>query len=136
MKTIRALFDAVNSGDVDLLASFYAEDVVVDMTESVGPDNQVYDGREAARAMWTEQMEQWESWTWELENITDLPPDRVVVANRVCGRGRGSGIEVNARVGQLWRLAGGQVAYVKMFQTEAEALDAAGADGADAYSGA
>jgi hypothetical protein len=43
----------------------------------------------------------------------------------VRGKGKGGGIEVDARVGQLWRLAGGKVTYVKMFQTEAEALEAA-----------
>ncbi len=125
MKTIEALYEAVNGDNFDAMAAFYADGVVVDLSESVGPDNQVLHGREAATAMWHEHMEHWESWSWELENITDVPPDQVVTANRVRGRGRGSGIEVDARVGQVWQLAGGKVARVKMYQSEAEALEAA-----------
>ncbi len=126
MKTIQAVYDAVNRGDIDAMVPLYAEDCVVDLSESIGPDKDVLRGRDAAVAMWHDWMEHWEAWTWELENATEVPPNTVVAANRVRGTGRGSGIEVDARVGQVWRVADGRVTCVKMFQSEAEALAAAG----------
>jgi ketosteroid isomerase-like protein len=129
VRTIRAIFEALNAGDLERMGTMYADDVVVDMSESIGPDRGVYRGRDRAGAMWSDSVAQWDVFTWEAERVTEVPPDTVVVANRVRGRGAGSGVEVDARVGQVWRLSGGLVTYVKLFQTEAEALEAAGADG-------
>jgi ketosteroid isomerase-like protein len=125
VKTVRDFYEAVNRSDLDTMGALCADDVVVDMSEAIGPDNQVHRGRDAVLAWWRSVIENWDSWVWEIESITAVPPDRVVAANRVHGRGRGSGVEVEARIGQLWRLSGGKVASVKMFQDEAEALEAA-----------
>ena len=129
MKTVRAVFEAINNRDVDQLVPLYTDDAVVDMSEAIGPENDVYRGTEAAATWWRDSLEQWESFLWELESFTELPPDTVVTATRVDARGRASGIEMTARIGQLWRVRDGRVAYVKMFQTEEEALAAAGAGG-------
>ena len=51
---------------------------------------------------------------------------RVVVVNRVRGRGRGSGVEVDATGAQLWTITGGKVRSVKLYQSKAEALEAVG----------
>jgi ketosteroid isomerase-like protein len=125
MKVIRAVFDAHNRRDLDALSPLYSDDVVVDMSESIGPERVEIRGRVAAEAWWREGWEWWESWTWEIEGATDVAPGEVVTATHVRGRGRGSGIDVDARIGQLWRVEGGLVTYVKMFQSEAEALGAA-----------
>lgn len=125
LETIRAVFDALNRGEVDALFALYAEDVVVDMSETIGPEKVVMQGRDRAAKWWRDGVDHWEDWTWELERATEVPPDQVVTATRVRGRGRGSGADVNARIGQVWRVAGDVVTHVKLYQSEKEALEAA-----------
>jgi hypothetical protein len=51
---------------------------------------------------------------------------RVIVVNRVQMRGRGSGVEVDATGVQLWTITDGKAQRVKLYQSKAEALEAAG----------
>ncbi len=53
----------------------------------------------------------------------------MVVVNRVRGRGRGSGVEVDATGAQLWTITGGKVRSVKLYQSKAEALEDVGLRG-------
>jgi hypothetical protein len=41
-------------------------------------------------------------------------------------RGRGSGVEVDAVGAQLWTIRNGKVRSVKLYQSKADALEAAG----------
>ena len=44
----------------------------------------------------------------------------------VCGRGRGSGVEVDAVGAQLWTIHDGKAQSVKLYQSKDDALAAAG----------
>ena len=50
----------------------------------------------------------------------------MVVVNRVRGRGRGSGVNVDATGAQLWTITGGKVRSVKLYQSKTDALEAVG----------
>jgi hypothetical protein len=50
----------------------------------------------------------------------------VIVINHVRMRGRGSGIDIDARGPQLWTIVDGKAQSVKLYQSKAEALEAAG----------
>jgi ketosteroid isomerase-like protein len=127
VEIVLRMFEAVNSQDVELIAANMTPDAVVDVTRSIGPNRGVFTGPDVLRRQWPEWQESWAAWTWEAERVTDVPPDRVVIAQRSHGEGSLSGIAVDARVGQLWELEGGRLERLTMFQTEAEALAAAGA---------
>jgi ketosteroid isomerase-like protein len=60
------------------------------------------------------------------EEIIEVDEARVVVVNRVRGRGRGSGVEVDATGAQLWTITGGEIRSVKLYQSKADALEAVG----------
>lgn len=128
VETVLRMFEAVNRRDVELIAANMAPDAVVDVSRSVGPNRGVFTGPDMLRREWPGWLESWESWTWEAERVTDVPPDRVVIAQRSRGRGSLSGVAVDARVGQLWELDSGELTRLTMFQSEAEALEAAGAE--------
>jgi ketosteroid isomerase-like protein len=52
--------------------------------------------------------------------------DRVVVLCHLKGKGRGSGVEVESSIGQVWTLRDGKLVHQQMFRTPEEALEAAG----------
>jgi hypothetical protein len=41
-------------------------------------------------------------------------------------RGRGSGVQVDATAAQIWTITDGKARRIKLFQSKAEALEAAG----------
>jgi hypothetical protein len=51
---------------------------------------------------------------------------RVVLVNHVRMRGRGSGIDVDATGVQLWTIEARKAQRIKLYQSKAEALEAAG----------
>jgi hypothetical protein len=79
-----------------------------------------------AETEWGSFIEVFDAMHWEPKEILDLDASRVLVATRFQARGRGSGIEVDASGAQLWTVRDGQVQSVKLFQSKAEALEAAG----------
>ena len=69
------------------------------------------------------------------ENYTVTPEDFtgvdnfVLVRARLRGKGRASGISLDALVFQLWELSDGKVVRSQIFMTEAQALEAVGLSG-------
>ena len=61
----------------------------------------------------------------DVEDCLEVDDD-VVVAVRYIGRGKTSGVEVDARGGHVWTLRAGRVVRWQVFGTKAEALEAAG----------
>jgi ketosteroid isomerase-like protein len=113
--TMRAIFEAVNRGDLDdTVARIPEEDFVADWSESVAPERGVYRGRD--------EVEYFES---EIIDAGDL----VVRVGGLRARGTGSGAEVTARGTQVWRFRGGTPISVRLYQSKAEALEATGLSG-------
>jgi ketosteroid isomerase-like protein len=50
--------------------------------------------------------------------------ERLITLDVARGRGKGSGIDMEARGAMLWTLQEGKIVRVKMFQTKEEALEA------------
>jgi ketosteroid isomerase-like protein len=68
----------------------------------------------------------WESWHFHPESLVDAGDDRVVVGLYQRARGKGSGVEVENRPGQVWTFRDGLVVRWENYSTLAEALAAAG----------
>jgi thiamine-phosphate pyrophosphorylase len=116
------VIDAFNRRDFDALYAETAPDAVFDWSRSIGPQRGVYRGEAEAR-LWNESfLEVWEEFRWDPEEVIEIPPDRVLIANRVRGRGRGSDVEVNARGAQLWRVTRDKITEVCVFQSKEAAL--------------
>ncbi len=63
---------------------------------------------------------------WDPEEVIEVDESRLIVVNHVRMRGRGSGVEVDAKAAQLWTLRAGRAKRIKLYQSKAEALEAAG----------
>jgi ketosteroid isomerase-like protein len=125
VEVVRKVYEAVNRGDLDTWASFLSPEVVWEAL-SVPGFREVYRGRAGAR-VWLEQLlDVFENTHLEIEQITALSDDRVLVASTDTGRGRGSGAPVEYHECSILWFAEGLVTRRRAFRTRGEALEAAG----------
>ncbi|HEY7152160.1 MAG TPA: nuclear transport factor 2 family protein [Solirubrobacterales bacterium] len=119
-------FACWNGGEIDLMADSYADDAEVDTTALL--DGRCYKGREEFARYFHEQWDAWIDLRMEPLDISDAGGGRYVVEVRMTGTGRGSGIEIDQRMGLLYTLRepDGKVARVQMFPSRDAALEAAG----------
>jgi ketosteroid isomerase-like protein len=117
-----------NYGDQDtekMLADVHS-DVEIDYSASNAPDASVYHGHGACRAFVQGRFEDFEERSFEATELIDAPPNAVIAVGRMRGRGRASGVGVEAGSVTLWTLRQGKVSQIKLYQTRAEALEAVG----------
>jgi ketosteroid isomerase-like protein len=126
VELVRREFELWNRRDVDGALEMAAADIVMDWSNSRGPAKGVHRGKEEVRKFWGSFLEAFDAMQWEPTEIIELNASQVLVVTHFQARGRGSGIEVDASGAQLWTVRDGEVQNVKLFQSKAEALDAAG----------
>jgi ketosteroid isomerase-like protein len=126
VEIVRRLFDAISRGDVDTVAELATEDFEADWSNSRGLLSGVHRGRDEARESLKAFLEPWESLRWDPEELIELEGDRVLAVSRIRMRGRGSGVEVSAAGASIWTIRDGKAADMKLYQSKAEALEAAG----------
>lgn len=127
VEVVRRSFEAFARGDTAAALAAYSEDTVRDDTR-FRPEGKVRRGRdemvEAVR-VW---VGTWKDYSITLERVIDAG-DRVVVIWEEHGTGKGSGVEVNTRVGALIDVDDGQITRTVIYANPAEALEAAGLQG-------
>jgi ketosteroid isomerase-like protein len=109
---------------VEAALSHFDPDVLVDASKG-RPDAPVGKGREHMNAVVTGWVASWEEWREEIEEMRDLG-SRVLVLSVQRGRGKGSGVEVEARYAILYEVHGGKITSVRMYWNPTTALEAAG----------
>ena len=123
---VRRVFGSINRGDVDGALESAADDFEMDWLNSIGPLKGVYRGRREVEKAWRSFLEAWDSLSWDPEEIIDVDESRVIAVNHVRMRGRDSGVDVDAAGAQLWTIGDGKIRSLKLYQSKAEALEAAG----------
>jgi ketosteroid isomerase-like protein len=122
VEVIRRLFDAYRRGDYAEAAECLAAHIVYEVGQELPAR-----GREEVRAMW----ERWDS-TWDqLETVPEEFIDageQVLVTVHYSARGRGSGIEYDERLFEVYTFSDGQCVRKQEFRQRSEALGAAGLD--------
>jgi ketosteroid isomerase-like protein len=91
----------------------------------VGGEPVYYVGPSGIREFFHDVAQSWESFRFEATDLRDLG-DRVLVLGHVRGRGRVSGVEVDARWGWIVELREGRASRLRGFLDQREALEAAG----------
>jgi ketosteroid isomerase-like protein len=82
-------------------------------------------GHEAVRASLARWKGEWDNYRLMPEEFVDSG-DRVVVTVRLGGRGRGSGIEIDARFYDVFTLREGKIVRMDQFTEQSEAFQAVG----------
>jgi ketosteroid isomerase-like protein len=114
---------AFNRRDVGTLVELTTDDFEwVTWTGTVEPT--VYRGADGL-ASYFQDADVWEDLNLDVREYRDLG-ERLLVAGTFHARGAGSGAEVHASYFSAFFMAGGKLARVLSFRTEAEALEAAG----------
>jgi ketosteroid isomerase-like protein len=120
VEVVRRLFDRYSRGDYAGAAECLAADVVYEVGQEL-PLN----GREAVLGMW----KRWDS-TWEeLETVPEEfvdAGDQVLVTVHYSARGRGSGIEYEERLFDVYTFSDGECVRKREFRERSEATEAAG----------
>jgi ketosteroid isomerase-like protein len=81
-------------------------------------------GPRAVNLFFAEWLEAWDAAGVEWE-IKELTPDLLVVRSKLHAHGRGSGIDTEAEIGQVWEFENGKAARQTMFRRYKDALAAA-----------
>jgi ketosteroid isomerase-like protein len=133
VKTVRESYEALNRGDVETALGVLDEHAEW-CEHSDLPEAGLYRGRDAIRAFLASFLESWEDFRQETEDVIagegGGSASQVLVLLRSYSRGRGSGIDVEARYAHLWTMEGGRGVRVDASSTPAEALRALNAGAA------
>jgi ketosteroid isomerase-like protein len=122
---VRRFCEDWNRGDMDAALECAHIEMEFDWSDSRGPLRGTYRGHEGLARFWTELWEAWDDFRLELGDAIECGRERLVTVTTVWARGRGSGIEIEARGAMLWTLREGKILRGKLFQTREEALEAA-----------
>jgi ketosteroid isomerase-like protein len=93
---VRRFYRSWSDGNIDGVLEIADPDIEFDWSESRSPYQGVYRGHEGLARFWREQTEAWEKFNIELVEAIDCGPDCVIAVTGVHGRGRGSGIAIDA----------------------------------------
>jgi ketosteroid isomerase-like protein len=127
VELVRRLYASLDQGDDDAFWDLVAPEFVADFSRRlINPA--VLRGRDQARAFAERERETWDQGQidWEPEELIDAG-DKVLAFIRTGGRGKGSGVRVDARVWNVWTFRDGRpVEWTYFGDDRALAFEAAG----------
>src|SRR5438045_7038858 len=126
LEIVRRFLTGINNQDIDAALMDLAPGAELDWSGSDAPDSGVYRGRAAWREWMSGRSEQLTNLRFDVTELIDVPPDRVVVVARVTGRGRVSRIDTVSLGASVWMLRDRQVSRLTLYQTREDALKAVG----------
>lgn len=129
VELVRDAYVALTRGDEDRLRELSSAELVVDFSRRL-VDPSLLSRDEALRDFFGRLRETWEDWpVWEPQELIDAD-DKVAAFIRTSARGKGSGVEVEAYVWNVWTFRDGKVVELKYFGDDRPAaLEAAGLSG-------
>jgi ketosteroid isomerase-like protein len=125
VELVRRAVDLFNRKEIDQALTAMDENFEMDWSNSIGPLRGVYRGRKAVAELFQSFIEAWDEVRWDPQEFVEVDEARVIVVNRVRMRGKRSGVAVEATGVQMWTIVDGKGRKVKLYQTKAEALEAA-----------
>jgi ketosteroid isomerase-like protein len=122
VEILRRAYEALNHGDIEGALAVLDEDA--EWTEhSDLPEAGSYHGREAIRAFLVQFLESWQQFHQETEEL--IPGEScVLIMLRSHQRGKGSGIDVEAKYAHLWTMKDGRGVRVDAYFDRKDALRA------------
>jgi ketosteroid isomerase-like protein len=125
LEIVRRGIDAYNRGDLEGVLDDLAPEFGMHPSGRFADTEPVYRGHQGWIDFWNTFQTAWENITISIERIEDLD-DRVLTLGTFHGRGRGSGVEVDAESAWLHTIKDGLVVDLRTFATWKEALEATG----------
>lgn len=111
----------------EILGEWYTPDFVWDMSTFTGwPEKQRYPGASGVREFMALWLEAWEDWRMEIGELWQASDGRIVVEAQQFGRSKSTGLDVSMTYAMIWTLRDGKSAWMQMFSSVEEALEAGG----------
>jgi ketosteroid isomerase-like protein len=123
LEVVRQMYEAFHRRNAEASLAHFDPEVMVDMSRR--GEGGIGRGREELAQIIGEWVAEWEDWREEIEEMRDLGSQVYVVAVQR-GRGKGSGIEVEARYGVLYEFRGDKISRMTGYRDPEEGLEAAG----------
>jgi ketosteroid isomerase-like protein len=124
VEIVKRLNAAFNAKDLEAFAELTTPDFEW-TTSMTAVEGEVFWGREGIETYFEKMCDAWEEFRSLASEYRDLG-DRVFVLGRVEGRGRGSGVQVDAPLGMIFDVRGAKISRQRSFLDHGEALRAAG----------
>jgi len=121
---VRAGIEASNRGDIDALLAVFDPEVEFHIAPGLGNAG-TYHGHEGFLEGLGGWLEAWDEFTIDSAELEPVGRRHVVGDIRQSGRGRGSGVEVEMRLGYLWEMRGGRAVRFHIVPGRETALAAA-----------
>jgi ketosteroid isomerase-like protein len=125
---VKRAIAAVNERDVEAYLACCTDDF--QLRTPVAPIQGVYEGRDAIRRFFADVQDTVANFRLDLEQVTEIAPDRVLAFLRMRGSGRASGIRATPNLPgeatNVYDLVDGKIRRVQVFLNRQEALDAMG----------
>jgi ketosteroid isomerase-like protein len=130
VEVVRSAYEAFARGDFETALELFHPDI--EWHDPDRPGGGTYHGHEGLIRNLEEWLEGWEEFRLEPEEFLEAG-DQVVVLVRQSGRGKGSGVEIEAPLAQTYRVHEGKVVWARTYASREEALKAAGMSEQDAH---
>ena len=125
VEVVQRMYEAFHRGDIVRALRHFDSNVLVDASKARPDDVAIGTGHELLIRIVTSWVTAWDEWHEQIEEMRDLG-SHVLVLSVQRGRGRGSGVAVEARWAVLYELQGGEIKSMRVYGDSEEALEAAG----------
>ena len=126
LEVLESYIDAFNRRDAEKLRELSTGDSEFHSAFVSGEGAGVYRGYEGILRYLSDVDDAFEEWHAEDSRFSEGDAGRVLHRYRIVGKGRGSGIPVDAQIAIVWTLQDGNVKHGKVYLDQAEAARIAG----------
>jgi ketosteroid isomerase-like protein len=123
VELVRKMQEAFLGPEPELALAFFDPHVVYDARER--PDGKVWYGRNGIRRAMIEWSDVWDDWEIETERYLEAGREKVLILWHERGRGKGSGLPMEQRGGNLVTISDGRIVHVRLYVHQQVALKAA-----------
>jgi ketosteroid isomerase-like protein len=116
---VRSIHAAWERGDFSSIAW---ADPEIELVFADGPDPGTWKGLGEVGDGWRNFLSTWQHWHVEVEEYREIDDERVLVPLRIGGRGKASGLEMNARAANVYTLRSGMLLKVVLYWDRDRAL--------------